>query len=219
MTLALVGVVKSLKSVADSIWNCMTTDLSKLEAKEIYRLFTHTIIPRPIAWILTENSNGNYNLAPFSYFTALSSSPALMCVSIGKKQDGTPKDTLKNLHNNKLGVVHLPHVENAQSVMDSSKSLNYGESEIEATKLKTKKIDGWHLPVLNNCKIAYHCKLYESIQLGDADQTLVILEATHIYQNDTLEGSLSSDQLKPLARLGGKSFAALGESFDIVPSE
>ncbi len=69
-------------------------------AVETYKLMAQTIIPRPIAWIVTEN-DGVINVAPFSYFTGLSSNPPTMIFSVGHKSDGTPKDTLFNLRKNK----------------------------------------------------------------------------------------------------------------------
>jgi flavin reductase (DIM6/NTAB) family NADH-FMN oxidoreductase RutF len=63
----------------------MHLDFSDFTAAQRYHLMTQTIIPRPIAWALTDSDNGSYNLAPFSYFTAVSSEPALLMLSVGKK--------------------------------------------------------------------------------------------------------------------------------------
>jgi len=59
---------------------------------ENYKLMAQTILPRPIAWVVTEN-NGVVNIAPFSYFIGLSSEPASVLISVGHKADGTPKDS------------------------------------------------------------------------------------------------------------------------------
>ena len=57
---------------------------------ETYKLMAQTIIPRPIAWVVTEDA-GVINVAPFSYFIGLSSDPASVLISVGHKADGTPK--------------------------------------------------------------------------------------------------------------------------------
>jgi len=42
----------------------MHIDLASLNPLEIYAAMTQTIVPRPVAWILTENENASFNLAP-----------------------------------------------------------------------------------------------------------------------------------------------------------
>tara|TARA_B100001093_G_scaffold137619_1_gene130140 strand:- start:1443 stop:2039 length:597 start_codon:yes stop_codon:yes gene_type:complete len=193
-------------------------NLQDEKSSEIYRLFTHTIIPRPIAWILTENQNKNYNLAPFSYFNAVSSSPPLFSVSIGRKQSGEPKDTLFNITNSKHCVVHIPSKEDAALVMDSSKSLEYGCSETESFSIETTPVQDWPLPRLKKAPIAYYCQFYQKIELGPIPQTLILLEAKSLYLDSKIEETLDPESIQPLARLGGKTFSSLGSSFDIHPS-
>ncbi|WP_420590048.1 hypothetical protein [Bacterioplanoides sp.] len=46
----------------------MKLDLTELSATQIYHLLVQTVLPRPVAWILSEQANGKLNLAPFSFF-------------------------------------------------------------------------------------------------------------------------------------------------------
>ena len=90
----------------------MQLNFSDYSSSERYHLMTQTIVPRPIAWVLTEsdksnNQQSNYNLAPFSYFTAISSDPAILMISLTKKTDGGDKDTLINILKNKKMVIHI----------------------------------------------------------------------------------------------------------------
>jgi len=62
----------------------MHIDMSTLSPAQAYAMMTQTVIPRPIAWILTGNSDNTYNLAPFSYFNALASDPPI----VGKDAKG-----------------------------------------------------------------------------------------------------------------------------------
>ena len=83
----------------------MNLNFSDFSASQRYHLMTQTIIPRPIAWVLTDSSSNaekdNFNLAPFSYFTAVSSEPPILMLSVGKKPNGDDKDTLINVRENK----------------------------------------------------------------------------------------------------------------------
>ena len=46
----------------------MIYDLTADSGCDNYDLLTQAVVPRPIAWILSENADGGLNLAPFSYF-------------------------------------------------------------------------------------------------------------------------------------------------------
>ena len=82
----------------------MLLDYSEESAINKYKLMSDTVVPRPIAWIVTQE-NGVINAAPFSYFIPLSSSPATVIVSIGHKEDGSQKDSLSNILKNKNDLI------------------------------------------------------------------------------------------------------------------
>ena len=75
----------------------MEIDLSTLESRHAHDLLTSAIIPRPIAWVSTINTQGQPNIAPFSFFTGVSWSPPVLAVSVVTRPDGTFKDTLVNI--------------------------------------------------------------------------------------------------------------------------
>ncbi len=83
----------------------MIIDTCELSANRIYHTMIQTIIPRPVAWVLSDNGKDDcrqsvslteqperFNLAPFSYFTPVSSKPPVLMFSVGKKPNGSPKD-------------------------------------------------------------------------------------------------------------------------------
>jgi len=116
----------------------MIIDFSNYSASQRYHLMTQTIIPRPIAWALTAsnlnslplNNNNEINLAPFSYFTAVSSEPAILMISVGKKPNGDAKDTLVNVLKNKKMVIHIASEQQAELVTQTAATLPYGQSEL-----------------------------------------------------------------------------------------
>ena len=60
----------------------MYIDFDDMTPQQVYITMTQTVIPRPIAWVLSENANGSLNLAPYSYFNAVSSDPALVMICL-----------------------------------------------------------------------------------------------------------------------------------------
>ena len=114
----------------------MHIDLSSLTPVQTYATMTQTIVPRPIAWILTENKTGSYNLAPYSYFNALSSDPAMAVMSVGVQLDGGLKDTRINLEERDFCVIHIAHREMAEQMTATAATLDPGVSEVSQLGLK-----------------------------------------------------------------------------------
>ncbi len=198
----------------------MLFDFNSLSANQKYHLITQTITPRPIAWILTKNESGNTNLAPFSYFNALGSDPALLVVSIGNKSETIGKDTKVNLLREKECVLHIPSESLAEAVNFSAVTLNYGESEPDSYPLELIEFTD-SLPRIKDAKIALHCQLYDVHPIGNSSFEAFYLEVISLYADDdmvTQEGKhtfINSDILKPLGRLGGNDFSAFGGKITI----
>ncbi|WP_413693871.1 flavin reductase family protein [Psychromonas sp. KJ10-2] len=202
----------------------MQLNFSEHSASERYHLMTQTVIPRPIAWVLTESdgSPSSFNLAPFSYFTAVSSAPALLMLSVGKKLNGDPKDTLVNVLKNKKMVIHIASDQQAELVTQTAATLAHGESELNNTSLTTTDFADFSLPRLNQCDIAYACELYEIKEIGDAPQTLIFVEVKHLYVSDSVINKeqtdridISAEKINPLARLGGGEYASITAPFKL----
>lgn len=203
----------------------MLLNFSDYSSSERYHLMTQTIVPRPIAWVLTESDNdnhqeSNYNLAPFSYFTAISSDPAILMISLTKKPDGGDKDTLINILKNKKMVIHIALDNQGELVTKTAATLAYGESELTEAGLTTTAFDGFSLPRLSQCDVAYGCELYEVKEIGDLPQSLIFVEVKQLYINDNILNTenpdrinIAADKLKPLARLGGGEYASITDPF------
>ena len=201
----------------------MNINFAEFSPNQRYHLMTQTIIPRPIAWALTDSNNGQFNLAPFSYFTAVSSAPPILMLSVGNKPNGDKKDTLVNVVNNQKMVIHIASEKDATLITQTAASLPHGESELTGTSLKTIPFDGFSLPRLAHCDIAYGCELYEIKELGDVPQNLIFVEIKQIYINDNVieidekqKITVHADKVNPLTRLGGGEFATINKPFSLV---
>ena len=69
----------------------------QLSPKERYKWITSAVIPRPIAFVSSLSPEGHLNLAPFSFFNGVSTSPPILAISLGKRKSGERKDTLRNI--------------------------------------------------------------------------------------------------------------------------
>ncbi len=196
----------------------MIIDLTKLSGTEIYHTLTQSVVPRPIAWVLSEHENKKINLAPYSYFTAISSVPPLLMYSVGKHKNGQAKDSLSNVQRTKKLVIHIASEDMASDVTKSASPLLPDESELELISDEVVDFDGFELPRLKNCKLAFACTLHQVVEMGETPMSLVFARVEQVYVADDVVShdakgrlKINADKVKPLARLGGNEYAALGE--------
>lgn len=194
----------------------MQINFADCSENDIYFLMTQTIIPRPIAWILTENTNRSMNLAPFSYFTAVSSAPPLVLFSVGNKNTGQQKDTTVNFLREKRCVIHIAHEQQLAVLNQSAANLPYGESETEANHLDLQAWPEAGISRLKDAPLAMACDLYRHDVIGDGGQNIFYAEVKYLYVADACIRQenkrliIDSQAVAPLARLGAGEYAALG---------
>ena len=193
----------------------MIFDYSDTEAIENYKLMAQTIIPRPIAWVVTE-ADGVVNVAPFSYFTGLSSNPPTMIVSIGHKSDGTPKDTLRNLRETKKCTICMVAPKHLEMMHLSSKEMEKELSEAEAFDIPLSPVIEGYPPMVEGAPVAFVCDLYQEVALEGSKTVPVIVQIRHQYIDDAcvIDKERLTIAFEPVARVG-KGYALLGE--EIAP--
>src|ERR1700679_572586 len=115
----------------------MLINCNQYSSDQLYFLMIQLVIHRPIAWVLSDNGNGTNNVAPFSFFNAITSNPPILMLSVGWKDEQTQKDTWVNIRDRNHFVVHIPSSEHVQDVSNTSSVLPHGVSEIEKFNLTT----------------------------------------------------------------------------------
>ncbi len=201
----------------------MEIDLSTISKAECYQLITQAIIPRPIAWVLTDNGSGDglsrYNLAPFSFFNAVSAEPPLVMLSFSSKNDdGVAKDTWANLLARKKCTIHLANIEQLDDLIDSSASLPHGESELLRKPYKLVELVSGSLPRLENTPIAMAAQYHSHVNFTpDNSAGVVFCQINHIYIKDDICKKDYKNRLvidpslfNPPSRLGGANYATIG---------
>ena len=194
----------------------MLIDYTTQSLGQRYALMSQTIIPRPVAWIVTQNGDGIVNVAPFSYFTGLSSQPPTVVVSIGHKPDGTPKDTLHNIRETKKCTLCLVDEAHLQPMHFSSKALSHEESEAAYFDIPVKKVLASFPPIVEGVPAAFFCTLHQEIDLKGSKTIPLVLEIQQQFLDESVvtedEGKIAIS-FKPVARIG-KKYAFLGEEID-----
>ena len=65
------------------------------------------ISPRPIGWISSRGADGSINLAPYSYFNAISEHPPMVIFSGAPSDNSGHKDSIRNVIETKEFVVNI----------------------------------------------------------------------------------------------------------------
>ncbi len=178
---------------------------------ETYKLMAQTILPRPIAWVVTEDE-GVVNIAPFSYFIGLSSEPASVLISVGHKLDGRPKDTLFNIRKHKKCTICMVQESDLEKMHFSSKDLEKEFSEAELFSIQTETLREGYPPMIKGVPCAYICDLNQEIDLGGGSTIPLVLNVKEIYLDDNVitDKERLTISFDPVARIG-KSYAFLGD--------
>ena len=195
----------------------MLLDFDTLSPTQIYHTMTQALIPRPIAWVLSDNGDGGYNLAPFSYFNAVASDPPLLMLSIGRKPGGEPKDTRRNILERKDFVVHIADHAMIDAVNASAAGLPAGASEVSKVQLPLCRFEGFRLPRLSDSPVAMACELYKVDEIT-ASQAMVLGRVRRVYIRDAAVSTdnkgrnvIEAAKIDPISRLGASEYALLGE--------
>jgi len=184
---------------------------AEIRPEQRYKLMAQSVVPRPIAWIATED-DGVLNLAPFSYFTPLSSEPATLIVSVGHRPDGTPKDTLANLRKHRRCTLCLVSPELLKPMHYSSKALSHAESESKHFDIPMREIFEGFPPMVAGAPSAFACTLLQEVDLPGSQTRPLILRIEAQYLDDACFADRERLHLDCdlIARVG-PAYARLGE--------
>jgi flavin reductase (DIM6/NTAB) family NADH-FMN oxidoreductase RutF len=189
-----------------------------LETEASYRLITGIVVPRPIAWVTTLAANGGVNLAPFSMFTSVAPKPPLMAISVGRNA-GVYKDTARNILSREEYVIHIADFPHLEALHHSSTEYPPDVSEVEAAGLATVASDEIAVPRLRDAPVAMECRFRNCIEFGFTKSRLIVGEVVVFHFRDGLvrNGKIATADLDPIARLGGPTYARLGEIVSLAP--
>jgi flavin reductase (DIM6/NTAB) family NADH-FMN oxidoreductase RutF len=187
----------------------------ELSGRDRYDLLTSLVVPRPIGWISTRSPQGLPNLAPFSYFAALASSPLLVGASIGSRR-GEPKDTLRNARETGAFCVNVCSEDLLEAMNLTSGEYPPSVDEFALTGLTPVGGEVVGAPWVGEAPAALECELIREIELGEGPNTLIIGEVKAVHLKTSLQRfpeswAVDPSSLRPVGRLGRDRYLLPGE--------
>jgi flavin reductase (DIM6/NTAB) family NADH-FMN oxidoreductase RutF len=199
----------------------ISIDPNALPGRENYKFLSGSIIPRPVAFLTTQSSEGVLNAAPFSYFNIITDEPPMISVSV-QRLNGAMKDTSRNAVEKGEFVVHISDESYIDQINNTAKPLPSNESEVEDSGLTPVNSIKVSVQGVKEANIRLECVLERAIELGGTDGNpscdLLIGRVVYYHIREDLykNGRINAAGLKPVSRLAGSSYAKLGETFELT---
>jgi flavin reductase (DIM6/NTAB) family NADH-FMN oxidoreductase RutF len=198
----------------------MTIIPSEAGPANVYKLMIGGIVPRPIAFVSTVSRAGVRNLAPFSFFTAASANPPVVCFApMVRGSDGQQKDTLRNVEETGEFVVNIVSEDFVEKMNICSAEFPPDVDEWEKSGLT---------PVASECvkpgrvqesRFQMECKLVDvvSVSKQPLGGSLVLGEVLRFHVADELFDNyrIAPEKLRAVGRMGGPSYARTTDRFDL----
>lgn len=196
-----------------------TIQVSETPWREAYSRLTEIIQPRPIALASTINAELGPNLAPFSFFTIVSSNPLYLAFSPQiAARNGNKKDTLLNIERHPEFVIATVTESIAERVNAASTPLPHGESEFDFTGLTPVPAQKVKAFCVKESPINMECSLVEIRSYGSEGGAgnLIVgrIELIHIDESVLdANGRVDPGLLQAVARMGGEDWCTSRDRF------
>ena len=190
---------------------------TELDRRAAYRLLISVVVPRPIGWTSTIGVDRSLNLAPFSFFNAVGGSPPTVLISVGRRT-GNPKDTLRNVQEIGEFVINIVNEELAVAMNQTSGEWAYEVNEFDRAGVTPAASIDVKPPRVAEAPIALECRVTQIVPVIDTTYTLILGRVLRFHVRSDLlrpNGLVDAALLKPVARLSGDEYAALGRVFEM----
>lgn len=198
----------------------MQLDFTRLAPLEAYRWLASTVTPRPIAWVSSLSADGISNLAPFSFFQVISDEPPTLMINIGTRDDGSLKDTLRNVQATGELVIHLVSCAQAEAMNASAAVLPHGVSEFERCAIASQPSQRVAPPRVAGASVAFECRVAQIQPYPQAAPNchLVFAEVLLAHVDESVlddRGRIDPHKLDLVGRLGGMAYSRTRDTFEM----
>lgn len=185
-----------------------------------YKFLIGSILPRPIAVVSTRNLDGSNNLAPFSFFTAVSAKPMIIAFSpMIRTSTAKMKDTPINIFREKEFVINIVSEEIIKKINLTSTELPYGEDEFKLAGLTPIDSEAIKAKRVKESLIHFECIYRDHLSYGDEPGAGQIITGevvrVHIAEEILENGRIITKKLHPIGRGAGNDYIRCTDTFEL----
>jgi flavin reductase (DIM6/NTAB) family NADH-FMN oxidoreductase RutF len=191
-------------------------DPETLQQNAMYKLLISSVVPRPIAWVSSLDAGGVRNLAPFSYFMAITDAPPTIAFSCSPRAE-SKKDTLRNVEATGEFVVNIVDDALAAQMNVSSGDFPPEVDEFEVAGLAVAPAARVKPPRVADAPISMECRLDRIVPVGRANLVLGRIVYIHVRDGlyDASTGRIDMHRLHPVGRLSGNLYTHVHDIFEM----
>ncbi len=181
----------------------MELDIENEFADRAYQIVASLVTPRPIAFVTTISPDGKINAAPFSFFNLMGGDPPILAFAPGDRDDGTAKDTARNIRLTHEFVVNLVDEPIAEAMNKCAASLPYGENELVQAGLHTCNSSVVKPPRVAESPVSLECKEWGTLQILDNRIVIGLVKRVHLREElfDAAKKCIRSERLLLIGRM------------------
>ena len=200
----------------------MELDLEGQFADRAYPILASLVTPRPIALVTTLSPDGKVNAAPFSFFNVLGAAPPILAFAPGDRDDGTPKDTARNIRLTHEFVVNLVDEAIAEAMNKCAASLPCAENEHVSASLHAAPSTVVKPPRILESPVSLECKEWGTLQIGDNRVVIGLVKRVHLREElfDVERKRVRSDKLFLIGRMASPHwYCRTRDRFEMIRPE
>jgi flavin reductase (DIM6/NTAB) family NADH-FMN oxidoreductase RutF len=200
-------------------------DPASCQPREIYKLMTGIIVPRPVALVSTVSATGVVNLAPFSFFSGVGSAPptVLFCPALRSSDEGGEgerKDTLRNVEETGEFVVNVVSEALAGAANAAAAEVPAGVNEFELAGLTAVPSLTVRPPRVAESPAQMECRLLQIIYTSHVPGggVIVLGEVVRFHVRERLLENFRVDPagLDAVGRMAGNTWVRTRDRIEIV---
>ncbi len=187
-------------------------DPQSFTTSEFYQYMIEAVVPRPIAFVSTVDTDGRVNLSPYSFFNAVSSNPPVLIFSpVNRTRDNTRKHTLDNVQAQAEVVINIVNYAVAEQMSLTSTEYEQGVDEFVKAGLTPLPSERVRPPRVAECPVAFECRVQQVIPLGSEGGAghLVVCEILLAHVSEAVldsEQRIDPQRLDAIGRMGGSLY-------------
>ncbi|WP_118133645.1 flavin reductase family protein [Oceanicella sp. SM1341] len=192
-------------------------DFDTLAPVERYKLLIGSVVPRPIAWITTVDTEGRVNAAPYSFFNVLSHDPALLAIGVENHADMRMKDTAANIRATQEFTVNIVDFATVEAMNVTALPFPPEVDELAEAGLTAAPGVRVGSPYIAEAPVAFECRNHTTLNIGRSREIVLGEVLTMHVREDLLNERLHIDpaRLDAVGRMGGQGYATIRDRFEL----